>query len=172
VPDLVAKGVAGEAAGREPAAAETVGRQEAVTDLGVAFRRAFRSLRSLRGRDTHRGDELGHAQFELLGELFMHGPMHAGELAEAVAASAATVSGMLDHLCASELVERTRSETDRRIVVVKLTRRGRRKVEARKAIWQKRWREAMEGLDDEELRVAARVLERISGIFCEQQQET
>jgi DNA-binding MarR family transcriptional regulator len=171
VPDVVAKRTAGDAGDREAFEVETADRQAAVTELGVAFRRAFRSLRSLRGRDTHRGDELGHAQFELLGELFIHGPMHAGELAEAVAASAATVSGMLDHLCASDLVERTRSETDRRIVVVKLTRRGRRKVEARKALWQHRWQEALDGLDDEELRVAARVLERISGIFVEQQQE-
>jgi MarR family transcriptional regulator, organic hydroperoxide resistance regulator len=172
VPDVVAKEAVAATVGGEADATETAARQEAVTEVGVAFRRAFRSLRSLRGRDTHRGDELGHAQFELLGELFLHGPMHAGELAEAVAASAATVSGMLDHLCASDLVERTRSETDRRIVVVKLTRRGRRKVEARKALWQHRWQEALEGLDDEELRVAARVLGRISGIFREEQRET
>jgi DNA-binding MarR family transcriptional regulator len=143
-------------------------REAAVTELGRSFRRAFRSLRSLRGRDTHRGDEIGHAQFELLIELYANGPMHAGELAEAIEASAATVSGMLDGLCEAELVERTRSESDRRIVVVKLTRRGRRKVEARKAVWQRRWQEALEGLDDEELRIAGNVLERISGIFCEQ----
>ncbi len=146
-------------------------REAAVTELGRAFRRAFRSLRSLRGRDTHRGDEIGHAQFELLIELYVNGAMQAGELAGAVEASAATVSGMLDGLSEAELVERTRSDTDRRIVVVKLTRRGRRKVEARKAVWQRRWQEALEGLDDEELLVAARVLERIHGIFCEQQQE-
>jgi DNA-binding MarR family transcriptional regulator len=142
-------------------------REEAVTELGLAFRQAFRSLRSLRGRDTHRCDEVGHAQFELLGELYARGPLHAGELAEAVGASAATVSGMLDRLCEAELVERSRSEADRRIVVVKLTRRGRRKVEARKAIWQRRWQEALEGLDEDELRTATVVLERIGGIFAE-----
>lgn len=146
-------------------------REAAVAALGGAFRRAFRSLRSMRGRDTHRGDEVGHAQFELLIELYGRGPMHAGELAEAVEASAATVSGMLDHLSEDDLIERTRSESDRRLVVVKLTRRGRRKVEARKAIWHRRWQEALEGLDDEELKVAARVLERISGIFGEQQRD-
>ncbi len=151
----------------EQAAAGTAARETAVTELGIAFRRAFRSLRSLRGRDTHRGDELGHAQFELLGELYARGPMHAGELADAVAASAATVSGMLDNLCASDLVERTRSEADRRLVVVKLTRRGRRKVEARKAIWQHRWQEALEGIDEDELRTATVVLGRISNIFVE-----
>jgi DNA-binding MarR family transcriptional regulator len=147
--------------------AEEAGRQEAITELGISFRQAFRRLRSLRGRDTHRGDEIGHAQFELLVELFATGPLHAGELAEAVGASAATVSGMLDNLCAAELVERTRSEADRRLVVVKLTRRGKRKVEARKALWRRRWEEALEGVDAEELRVASRVLDRIGGIFAE-----
>jgi len=147
-------------------------REAAITELGRAFRRAFRGLRSLRGRDTHRGGEVGHAQFELLIELYVNGAMQAGELAEAVEASAATVSGMLDGLSEAELVERTRSDTDRRIVVVKLTRRGRRKVEARKADWQRRWQEALEGLDDDELLVAAKVLERIHGIFSEQQKES
>ncbi len=155
-----------ELASQEPTG-EKAGRAEALTELGVSFRHAFRSLRSLRGRDTHRGDEVGHAQFELMIELHTRGPLHAGELAEAVGASAATVSGMLDHLCAAGLVERTRSETDRRLVVVKLTRRGRRKIEARKALWRRRWEEALEGLDEEELRVASRVLDRIGGIFTE-----
>jgi DNA-binding MarR family transcriptional regulator len=154
-----------------PEAAVSPEREAAVADLGRAFRRAFRALRSLRGRDTHHGDEVGHAQFELLFELFVGGPMHAGELAAAVEASAATVSGMLDHLSEADLIERTRSESDRRIVVVKLTRRGRRKVEARKAIWQRRWQEALEGIDDEELQIAGRVLERIHGVFCEQQRD-
>ena len=63
---------------------ELASRQEAITELGASFRRAFRSLRSLRGRDTHRGDEIGHAQFELLVELCVRGPLHAGELAEVV----------------------------------------------------------------------------------------
>jgi DNA-binding MarR family transcriptional regulator len=74
---------------------------------------------------------------------------------------------MLDNLCAADLVERSRSESDRRLVVVKLTRRGKRKVEARKALWRRRWEEALEGVDEEELRVASRVLDRIGGIFTE-----
>jgi DNA-binding MarR family transcriptional regulator len=162
VPELASQDAKGE-----KATGEKAGRDAALTDLGGAFRHAFRSLRSLRGRDTHRGDEVGHAQLEVLSELYTRGPLHAGELAEAVGASAATVSGMLDHLCSAELVERTRTEADRRIVVVKLTRRGRRKVEARKALWQQRWQDALEGVDEEELRVASRVLGRISDIFVE-----
>ena len=82
-------------------------------------------------------------------------------------ASAATVSGMLDNICAAELVERSRSESDRRLVVVKLTRRGKRKVEARKARWRRRWEEALEGIDEDELRVIGRVLDRIGDICVE-----
>ncbi len=159
-----------ESAGKEQVAVSPE-REAAVTELGRAFRRAFRSLRSLRGRDTHRGDEIGHAQFELLMELCVRGPLHAGELAEVVGASAATVSGMLDNLCAAELVERSRSESDRRLVVVKLTRRGKRKVEARKALWRRRWEEALEGVDEDELRIASRVLDRIGGIFAERPED-
>jgi DNA-binding MarR family transcriptional regulator len=150
-----------------PQPGEGPGRAGALEGLGLAFRHAFRSLRSLRGRDTHRGDQVGHAQFELLGELRERGPIPAGELAEAVGVSAATVSGMLDHLCEAGLVERTRSESDRRLVVVKLTATGRRKSEARKAEWRARWEEALDGVPEEELRAATRVLERISGIFEE-----
>jgi DNA-binding MarR family transcriptional regulator len=166
VPDVASRRGAGEKPA-EISTGDSPSRQEAVTGLGTSFRHAFRSLRSMRGRDTHRGDEIGHAQFELLVELCVRGPLHAGELAEVVGASAATVSGMLDNLCAAELVERSRSEADRRLVMVKLTRRGKRKVEARKALWRRRWEEALEGVDEEELRVASRVLDRIGGIFTE-----
>jgi DNA-binding MarR family transcriptional regulator len=166
VPELASRQGAGEKPAESPHD-DNSSREEAITGLGTAFRHAFRSLRSMRGRDTHRGDEIGHAQFELLMELCVRGPLHAGELAEVVGASAATVSGMLDNLCAAELVERSRSESDRRLVVVRLTRRGKRKVEARKALWRRRWEEALEGVDEDELRVAARVLDRIGGIFDE-----
>lgn len=166
MPDAASRRGAGEKPAGSPGTDDS-SRQEAITGLGTSFRDAFRSLRSMRGRDTHRGDEIGHAQFELLVELCDRGPLHAGELAEVVGASAATVSGMLDNLCAAELVERSRSEADRRLVVVKLTRRGKRKVEARKALWRRRWEEALEGVDEEELRVASRVLDRIGAIFAE-----
>jgi MarR family transcriptional repressor of emrRAB len=141
-------------------------REETLTELRLAFRDASRTLRSMRGRETHRGDEIGHAQFELLVELGARGPLHAGQLAEAVGVSAATVSGMLDPLCEAGMVERTRSEADRRLVVVTLTRRGRRKLEARKALWRRRWEEALEGIDEDELRAASTVLTRISNIFA------
>ena len=87
---------------------ETTGEWQAeLLDLGKAFRRVFRSLRRLRGRDTHLiGSEVSHAQMELLIELSEQGPLSAGELALAAQLTPATVTQMLEHLAASGHVER------------------------------------------------------------------
>jgi DNA-binding MarR family transcriptional regulator len=135
-------------------------------ELGKAFRRVFRSLNRLRGRDTHLGgSELSHAQFELLIELYERGELPAGELASAARLTPATVTQMLEHLADCGHVERARSEIDRRVVVSRLTAQGRRKIEAKRAAWQGRWRAALEGMEPAELHAATRVLERLSVVF-------
>lgn len=141
-------------------------RAEQLTAVGYAFRRADRSLRRLRGRDTHLGPaQIGHARFELLGELWERGPLPVGELAAAAGLSAATVSQMVDHLEESGHVARSRSEADRRVVLVGLTAQGREELRERRAAWRKRWRGALRDVPDEDLLVAAAVLERIADVF-------
>jgi DNA-binding MarR family transcriptional regulator len=140
-------------------------REAQLTDLGMAFRRVFRSFNRLRGRDTHLGaSELSHAQFELLIELHERGELPAGELAAAARLTPATVTQMLDHLAEQGHVERVRSQTDRRVVVSRLTRQGRRAIEAKRAAWKSRWEQALAGLDVDELRAATRVLERLGAM--------
>lgn len=152
--------------GTPPARGSSDLRDERLTELGQAFRRAYRSLRRLRGRDTHLlGGEISHAQFELLAELRDRGPLPAGELAHVAGLSAATVSQMLDHLATDGHVKRVRSEVDRRVVLIELTALGRRRVEATKALWRKRWAAALEGVDEEELRIASAVLGQIGAVF-------
>jgi DNA-binding MarR family transcriptional regulator len=137
-----------------------------LTALGLAFRRVFRTLSRLRGRDTHLGgSELSHAQFELLIELDERGELSAGELALAARLAPGTVTQMLDHLAESGHVERVRSETDRRVVVSRLTTQGRRKIEAKRKAWQSRWEEALGGVEAEDLRAATRVLELLGTVF-------
>ncbi len=140
-------------------------REAQLTELGIAFRRVFRSFNRLRGRDTHLGaTELSHAQFELLIELQERGELPAGELAAAARLTPATVTQMLDHLAECGHVERVRSQTDRRVVVSRLTRQGRRKIEAKREAWQSRWEQALAGVGIEELRAARRVLERLGAM--------
>jgi DNA-binding MarR family transcriptional regulator len=140
-------------------------REAQLADLGLAFRRVFRSFNRLRGRDTHlAGTELSHAQFELLIELFERGELPAGELAAAARLTPATVTQMLDHLAECGHVERVRSQIDRRVVVSRLTRQGRRKIDAKREHWQSRWEQALAGVEIEELRAATRVLERLGAM--------
>ena len=152
------------AAGAEPAQPADA-REAQLADLGMAFRRVFRGFSRLRGRDTHLGaSELSHAQFELLSELHERGELAAGELATAARLTPATVTQMLDHLAEQGHVERVRSQADRRVVVSRLTRQGRRAIEAKRAAWKSRWEQALDGLDVDELRAATRVLERLGAM--------
>jgi len=161
---------AGEAEA-EPAAAphaRASSRERQLRELGLAFRRTFRNLNRLRGRDTHLGgEELSHAQFELLIELWERGELPAGELAAAARLSPATVTQMLEHLADSGHVERVRSPVDRRVVVSRLTPKGAGKIEAKHAAWEQRWERAMQGLHTGELRGATRVLERLAAMLEE-----
>jgi len=159
------------AEGSDPAVAE-LERAAEIAALGKAFRRVFASLRRLRGRDTHLGaTELSHAQFELLIELYERGPLPAGELAAAARLTPATVTQMLDHPADCGDVERTRSDADRRVVVCALTPAGRRKIEAKRALWRSRWERALGDVDDADLRAATHVLTRLRDVFEDDAQD-
>jgi DNA-binding MarR family transcriptional regulator len=147
--------------------AELTARREAeLTELGVAFKRVFRCLSRLRGRDTHlNGSELSHAQFELLLELDERGELPAGELAAAARLTPATVTQMLAHLAETGHVERIRSETDRRVVVSRLTPQARLQIEAKRRAWKSRWHEALGDVAAEDIQAATRVLERLGEMF-------
>jgi DNA-binding MarR family transcriptional regulator len=135
-------------------------------ELGRTFRGVFRTLNRLRGRDTHLdGQELSQAQFELLIELYERGELPAGELAAAARLTPGSVTQMLDHLAACGHVARARSETDRRVVVSRLTPEGRRKIEAKREAWKSRWDQALADVPVEDMRAATRVLERLGQMF-------
>ena len=144
----------------EPSA--TVTARGAAARAGRARRgvpRSSRSLRRLRGRDTHlAGNELSHAQFELLIELHERGELSVGELAEAAQVTPATVTQMLDHLVACGHVERTRSEHDRRVVVSPLTAPWPARDRQAQATEKVRWESALQDLSHDQLRAATEVL--------------
>ena len=130
----------------EPDPASTPARETQLTELGIAFRRVFRTLNRLRGRDTHLAHtELSHAQFELLIELQERGELSAGELAAAARLAPGTVTQMLDGLAESGHVERARSELDRRVVVSRLTPLGERQIQLKRDAWKQRWESRSRG---------------------------
>lgn len=142
------------------------GRQAQLDELGRAFRQVVRALTRMRGRDTHLGgSELSHAQFQLLIELEERGELSVSELATAAQLAPGTVTQMLDALADSGHVERVRSETDRRVVVSRLTPLGSKQIEAKRAAWRERWEHALDGVSERDMRAATRVLWRLSAVF-------
>jgi DNA-binding MarR family transcriptional regulator len=133
--------------------------------LGAAFKRAMVAVRRLRGRETHRSEQLSYAQYGLLFGLAGMCERSARDLAEHADLTPATVAQMLESLETHGLVTRTRSEQDRRIVLSSLTERGEQLVAERHAQMEPRWRAALDGFDDTELIVAARVMDRLADYF-------
>src|SRR3954466_13211287 len=101
----------------------------ATTPATEAVRLAFVELtgaeRRLRARDQKCGPgELTQGQIRALFTIDTKGEATAGELAKAAELSPASVSSMLDNLERDGIVERRRSDSDRRVVVVTLTAAG------------------------------------------------
>jgi DNA-binding MarR family transcriptional regulator len=140
-------------------------REEAIAQLGAAFKGTMAAIRRLRGRDTHRHGELSFAQYHLLCGLAEHDERSAGELALAADLSPATVTQMLDGLAEMGLVERTRSERDRRVVNCSLTTRGREQLTERRAHLEQRWQTELAEFSVQDLATAAAVLNRLRALY-------
>jgi DNA-binding MarR family transcriptional regulator len=121
----------------------------------------FGAQRRLRGRDARIQGGLSFAHYPLLAALEREGELSAGQLATEAGLTPATVTQMLETLASTGLVERTRSETDRRVVTIRLTPEGTRRVERKQADLVKKWSESLSGFDAQELEAARRVVARI-----------
>jgi DNA-binding MarR family transcriptional regulator len=142
-------------------------RDAAREEFGAAFKRAMGAVRRLRGRDTHRAGALSYAQYGLLFGLAAGGELSASEVATCGDVTPATATQMLDSLAAAGLIERRRSETDRRSVLVSLTALGSEVVAVRRERYKDRWNAALEQFSAAELRTASAVLERMRDLFDE-----
>jgi DNA-binding MarR family transcriptional regulator len=151
---------------------EKAAREEAVTQLGAAFKGTMGAIRRLRGRETHLHGELSFAQYQLLFCLAGDCELSTSQLATAADLAPATVTQMLDGLAAMGLVDRTRSERDRRVVTCALTDRGRELIAERRAHWEGRWRRTLSEFSTDEIATAAAVVDRLRTMFAELDDES
>lgn len=148
-------------------AALPTGREAALEELRKSLTALFGAHRRLRGRDARIEGGVSFAHYPLLSALAREGSMSAGQLAADAGLTPATVTQMLDALGAAGLVERRRSETDRRVVSTRLTDEGRRRVERKEAELIEKWSAALEGFDAAELAAATRVVARLGSYLDE-----
>ena len=146
-------------------------RSEAAEALSRALKGTMGAIRRLRGRETHQPSELSDAQYSALFCLRARETLSTGEIAMAADVSPASATEMLDALARAGLVERTRSQRDRRVVLSSLTERGRELVEARRAKFEPRFQAALAPFSPDELRSAAAVLDALREMFEQVAQE-
>jgi DNA-binding MarR family transcriptional regulator len=145
----------------------TSDRPEALQSFGRAFKGALAAMRRMRSRELHHPGDLSYAQYGLLFGLAGGGQMSARELAFAADVSPATATEMLDSLAAAGLVDRARSERDKRIVLTSLTPRGKALVEKQRARFEPGWTAALGEFSEDELVTAERVLDALRRMFDE-----
>ena len=150
---------------KSPRSPGTAAAPDALEAVGMAFKAAIAAVRRMRGRETHHPGELSYAQYGLLFGLHHGTPKSSRDLAHAADVSPATAAEMLDGLAAAGLVARERSHEDKRVVLTSLTERGLTLIEARRALYEPRWRAALSEFSDEELRTTTAVLRALRDFF-------
>lgn len=146
------------------------GRRPQIDDLRTALAHMSGAERRLRGRDHGHPGEPTFAQLRALAALGREREMTAGQLARSADLNPATVTAMLDHLEAADIVQRHRSTTDRRVCNVSLTANGWELLERKLAGWQSRWEQKLAGVSDRDLRTAERVLQQVADLYDETSQ--
>jgi len=101
-------------------------------------------------------------QLATLQEAARLNPVSAGALARAVSLSQPTVTGILTRLEKQGLVERSRGETDRRTVTVKVTRAGRSMLARAPSLLQEEFRHELSRLEQWEQLMILSNLQRIA----------
>lgn len=136
-----------------------------VTDaVLVSLRRIARTI-DLRSRDLMRRHGLTVPQLVALREIEKHGEITGSALAREVSLSQATVTGILKRLEARQLVERHRSQKDRREIVVRLTPLGCQLVADAPSPLQSRFSQRLEGLPDWEQSMILAALQRLVSLM-------
>lgn len=136
-----------------------------IDELRLALGHMSGAERRLRGRDHNRPGELTFAQLRSLAALGREREMTAGQLARSADLNPATVTAMLDHLEAADIVARHRSTEDRRVCNVSLTPRGWELLERKLAGWQALWEEKLADVSDRDLETAARVMGQVTELY-------
>jgi len=140
-------------------------REAALEQLRSAFVELMAADRRLRARDPQQPGDLSQGQVRALFQFKCDEELSAGEMAKRADLSPASMTAMLDALERAGMVERRRSETDRRQVMVRLTDAGRERLEERRAAWKAHWAAQMEGHSEQDLEAAARVARRMTAML-------
>jgi DNA-binding MarR family transcriptional regulator len=130
-----------------------------------ALRRISRNI-DVQGRALSASHQVTGPQLACLLELAaVPEPLTTSGIAHRVDLSTSTVIGILDRLAARALITRERSHEDRRVVLVKLTERGRAVAQTTALPWQAKLARELDRLNARQQNDLARCAERIADLL-------
>lgn len=107
-------------------------------------------------------DSLTFAQFAVMRTLFQEGPLVMSALAEQLGISLAGATGIVDRLVNAGMIERQRSDSDRRVVRVDLSDEGRRRMAQMKTERHEFLVSLVSPLTDDDLTTLVTLLRRVA----------
>tara|TARA_R110002096_G_scaffold101316_12_gene224056 strand:- start:3474 stop:3983 length:510 start_codon:yes stop_codon:yes gene_type:complete len=143
-------------------AAKRRARENALTDgVLVALRRIIRA-NDMRSREIAKQTGLTTAQLVVLRAIATLGEVTTRTISEQVSLSPATVTTIMDRLSERGFVERYRSESDRRVVHTRLTRKGRTTLSRAPVLLHELFSDRFTRLPQSEQRIIVENLERVA----------
>lgn len=117
------------------------------------------------------GGEISFSQFLILQTLYEKEALRMNELALILGVSKANVTGLVDRMVRARLIERMRSDDDRRVVFVSLSPRGRRVAQRMINSQRREWRRVMEGIPPHNLQIFLDSLEQLARAMSQRTRE-
>ena len=139
----------------------SAGRNDPYHDVLVALRRIIRSV-DLQSKKTAKQSGLTPPQILILRAINDLGEVTSGRVSEQVNLSQPTVTTILDRLELRNLIERYRSEKDRRVVHAKLTDAGTQALQAAPPLLNEKFIEAFSHLGEAEQSAIIDTLENVA----------
>lgn len=118
-----------------------------------------------RAMATGLGSAISITEIHIIEKIGAMEPVRMSEVAKSIGVTLATLTVACDKLEAKELVRRVRSSTDRRVVNITLTPKGRTAYEHHKAFHERMIASMMETLSPEQAAVLAQSLEKLQDFF-------
>ena len=108
------------------------------------------------------------SQMVTLMRIYEKGNTRVGILSKEMRVSAPTITGVIDRLLRNGYLKRTRDKSDRRVVNVELTNKGKQLVEHLFSEINKRWYRILINLTTEERENYLKILRRIVGVLAKE----
>jgi DNA-binding MarR family transcriptional regulator len=151
-----------------PAPSPTKTRAASLEGFTSAWDAFLAATRRARGRAAQAQDgELTLSQFHVLAALSEQSELRIGELALAAGVAPPTATRMLQGLERDGIVKRLSSSEDRRAVSVRLTAKGRRLLDDKRALIAEKRRSLYESLSAAEREQAQQLLARLAEVIDE-----